>query len=194
MCLHSSVRLPPLSFILRSHQRLIATALVPLTLSSTLQPRDDDDDMAGLHGTPSLRTTAHVVHGITISVAIVLFFPLGGILLRTMQLHPTASPSAVKFHLYWQSTGMFILCAGFGLGCWLSYLHNELWNQGHEQMGTVIFALFLMQPILGLVHHRNYRKLIEKGDVDELRTMWWTRIHTWYVHVRLLSSPISVRK
>jgi hypothetical protein len=150
--------------------------------------------MAGLHGTPSLRTTAHVVHGITISVAIVLFFPLGGILLRTMQLHPTASPSAVKFHLYWQSTGMFILCAGFGLGCWLSYLHNELWNQGHEQMGTVIFALFLMQPILGLVHHRNYRKLIEKGDVDELRTMWWTRIHTWYVHVRLLSSPISVRK
>jgi hypothetical protein len=179
---------------LRSHQSLTATALAPLTLSSTLQPRDDDDEEASPHDTPSLRTFAHVAHGITISVAIVFFFPLGGILLRTMQLHRTASPSAVKFHLYWQSTGMLVLCVGFGLGCWLSYLHNELWNQGHQQMGTAIFGLFLIQPILGLVHHRNYRKLIEKGDVDELRTMWLTRIHTWYVYVRLLSSPISVRK
>jgi hypothetical protein len=67
-------------------------AFFPLALSSSLPllPRDDDDDKPGLHGTESLRTAAHIAHGVTISVAVVLFFPLGSIILRLMR---TFSPS-----------------------------------------------------------------------------------------------------
>ncbi|KAE9377326.1 hypothetical protein N431DRAFT_463102 [Stipitochalara longipes BDJ] len=165
-------------------QALVLTllALLPLALASSLplHPRDDDDDEPGLHGNPTLRTTAHIAHGVTISVAVILFFPLGGILLRLMQLHPPRSLNPISFHIYWQLAGLFVLCVGFGLGCWLSYLHNELWDFGHEQMGTVIFGLFLLQPILGVVHHVKYQRLSEKGEVDDLRTTWAAKIHVWY--------------
>jgi hypothetical protein len=76
--------------------------------------------------------------------------------------------------------GMVVLFAGFGLGCWLSYLHNELWDFGHEQMGTMIFGLFLIQPVLGFVHHRNYVRLSSQEKADELRPTWLTKIHVWY--------------
>ncbi|KAN0117824.1 hypothetical protein V8E51_003801 [Hyaloscypha variabilis] len=165
---------------------LILLTLLPLAISASLNPRDDDDDEPGLHGNPSLRTAAHIAHGVTISLSIILFFPLGGILLRLMQLSPPPHAlNPLSFHIVWQATGLVVLCAGFALGCWLSYLHNELWDYGHEQMGTVLFALFLLQPVLGVVGHRRYVALAssssasEKGG-EEFRSSWVARVHVWY--------------
>lgn len=81
--------------------------------------RDDDENMPGLHGNESLRTKAHIAHGTVISTAIVLWFPLGAIILRLF-----SSKNAAWWHIVWQMTGMFLLLVGFALGCWLSYLSS----------------------------------------------------------------------
>jgi hypothetical protein len=47
-------------------------------------------------------------------------------------------------------------------------------------MGTAIFGLFLIQPLLGFVHHGNYIRLSSKEKTDELRPTWLTKIHVWY--------------
>ena len=105
--------------------KVVTTLLLLMYLISTCiaanSRRDDDENMPGLHGNESLRTKAHIAHGTVISIAIVLFFPLGATMVRLF-----STKNIIWWHMVWQMTGMFILLVGFGLGCWLSYLHNEV--------------------------------------------------------------------
>ncbi|TID24235.1 hypothetical protein E2P81_ATG02538 [Venturia nashicola] len=73
-------------------------------------------------GTPEMRRRAHIAHGIISSLAAVILFPVGGILLRWFK----TSPRAIRFHLVFQLLSLFILLWGFGLGAWLAYLENNL--------------------------------------------------------------------
>ncbi|KAK1064027.1 hypothetical protein LTR33_012164 [Friedmanniomyces endolithicus] len=57
-----------------------------------------------------------------------------------------------------------ILLQDAGLGLYLA-ISLDLLDQAHPFVGLVLFALLLMQPILGLVHHRFYKKHIG-------RTLW----------------------
>ncbi|OCL08517.1 hypothetical protein AOQ84DRAFT_340207 [Glonium stellatum] len=154
--------------------KLIQTLFLLISLVATCiaakNRRDDDENMPGLHGNESLRTKAHIAHGTVISVAIVLFFPLGATMLRL-----SSSKNIVWWHMVWQMIGMFILFVGFGLGCWLSYLHNELWNRGHEVFGTVLVGLFFMQPLLGMLHHRYFTLTGKKNYKRDLH-VWLGRI------------------
>jgi hypothetical protein len=115
----------PLPFRSLSMAGVVTTLLLLMYLISTCiaanNRRDDDENMPGLHGNESLRTKAHIAHGTVISIAIVLFFPLGATMVRLF-----STKNIIWWHVVWQMTGMFILLVGFGLGCWLSYLHNEV--------------------------------------------------------------------
>jgi hypothetical protein len=96
---------------------LITSALLALALAD----EDDADPFEiGLRGTPKLRTTAHIAHGVVAGFAAAVFFPLGAILLRGLQ-----SPRAIWIHWILQLVNLFTLLIGFALGVWLSYLHNE---------------------------------------------------------------------
>ncbi|RFU34739.1 hypothetical protein B7463_g1627, partial [Scytalidium lignicola] len=55
--------------------------------------------------------------------------------------------------------GFSLLIAGFGLGVWVAVTHAEVYNDplGHTILGTIIVALFLLQPLIGLWHHRLFR-------------------------------------
>lgn len=100
--------------------KVVTTLLLLMYLISTCiaanNRRDDDENMPGLHGNESLRTKAHIAHGTVISIAIVLFFPLGATMVPLF-----STKNILWWHMVWQMTGMFILLVGFGLGCWLSY-------------------------------------------------------------------------
>ncbi|OCK98562.1 uncharacterized protein K441DRAFT_674147 [Cenococcum geophilum 1.58] len=151
--------------------KVVTTLLLLMYLISTCiaanNRRDDDENMPGLHGNESLRTKAHIAHGTVISIAIVLFFPLGATMVPLF-----STKNILWWHMVWQMTGMFILLVGFGLGCWLSYLHNELWNRSHEIFGTVLVGLFFLQPLLGMLHHR-YFTLTGKKNYNMLCTFGW---------------------
>lgn len=73
-------------------------------------------------GTPEMRRKAHIAHGIVISLAAVILFPIGGILLRWFK----TSPRATRFHLIFQLLSFVILLWGLGLGAWLAYLENNV--------------------------------------------------------------------
>lgn len=120
---------------LLDNSELTPTALLPASLS------DDDDNTPGLKGTPAQRTNAHIAHGVVMSFAIVLYFPIGAILLRFFQIGDekrarrsgAQCPSekrtmsrAVKIHIWWQGMGFVVMLVGFALGCWLAYVHGEV--------------------------------------------------------------------
>lgn len=76
-------------------------------------------NIADIKGDWPLRKAAHAAHGIIISTAIVLWFPLGVFILRILKIDNT-----VRFHAIWQSVGLVLLLIGFGLGSWLSSLQG----------------------------------------------------------------------
>jgi hypothetical protein len=56
---------------------------------------------------------ARIAHGVLMSLAVILFFPIGGILVRVLR-----NPMTVKLHILCQLLGLSVLVAGFGLGLW----------------------------------------------------------------------------
>lgn len=86
-----------------------------------LHRRDDDDNMPGMRGTEAERNRAHIAHGTVISIAIVLLFPIGGMITRQSHFK-----HRIWLHAAWQMFSMLVLITGFALGVWLSILHNEV--------------------------------------------------------------------
>jgi hypothetical protein len=87
----------------------------------TLVRADDDEDAPGLRGTLAERNRAHMAHGVVISLAVVVFLPIGAILVRAIN-----SPRIIEYHAIFQMFSFAVLLTGFALGVWLSYLHNEV--------------------------------------------------------------------
>lgn len=86
-----------------------------------------------LKGTQDLRNKAHIAHGIIASLAVIVWFPLGVFLLRSLRL-----PNTVRYHAIWQCIGLLLLIVGFGLGSWLSNLQGGVCIQQHKQLPTVL--------------------------------------------------------
>lgn len=82
---------------------------------------DDDSDDVGVRGSQMLRTNIHIVHGVIMSAAFVIFFPIGAILMRVL-----SGPNALLIHRIVQMVGYGVMLLGFAMGAWLSWLHNEV--------------------------------------------------------------------
>jgi len=101
---------------------LVLFFITSAPLALALADEDDDDPFEiGLRGTPELRTTAHIAHGVIAGFTAVVLFPLGAIFLRGLK-----SPRAIRIHWILQLINLSTLLVGFALGVWLSYLHNEV--------------------------------------------------------------------
>ena len=59
----------------------------------------------------------------------------------------------------------------------------QLWNKSHEQFGTVIFGLFLIQPVIGHLHHQSFKKTQMRG--------WVGTAHVWYGRILILMGIID---
>jgi hypothetical protein len=160
------------------------------------------------HGSDLLRERVHVAHGVAASAAVVLLFPAVAIVLRL-----TASPHIVTLHWILQLGNLGVLLVAFALGVWLSYLDGfvrlplppfhlwllspprrgladagpQLWRWPHQVLGTVLVALFLLQPLLGLLQHRQHRRLRRASPSLDSPPAGpsprWTplaRAHVWY--------------
>ncbi|KAK0786752.1 hypothetical protein LTR91_024349 [Friedmanniomyces endolithicus] len=99
---------------------------------------------------------AHVVFA---CIAFVALLPMGAILVRVASFK-----MLVRIHVAIQALALVSYMVAVGLGLYLA-ISLDLLDQAHPFVGLVLFALLLMQPILGLVHHRFYKKHIG-------RTLW----------------------
>ncbi|KAK4671878.1 hypothetical protein QC764_609540 [Podospora pseudoanserina] len=112
------------------------------------------------------------IHGILASLAMVVLFPIGSILLRVL-------PGKWGFwvHVIFQVLATIIYISGAALGIYLvnmiripsgSLLSNTSTNY-HPILGLVLLVLFLIQPVLGVVHHLKFRK-VQKRQI-------WSQLH-----------------
>jgi hypothetical protein len=59
----------------------------------------------------------------------------------------------------------------------------QLFNCAHSIFGTVIVCLFLVQPLLGLLHHRQYLKLGKRS--------YFGLGHIWYGRILIICAVIN---
>lgn len=109
-------------------------------------------------------------HGIVMGITVVLLFPIGAMFMRLV-----GSPWV---HGALQLFSLAALIVGFGLGVKLAQLTDKLFESDgrtHTIFGTVLLALFLIQPVLGLFHHTAYKKHQTRTPVSHSH-IWFGRI------------------
>ncbi|KAK3898672.1 hypothetical protein C8A05DRAFT_47077 [Staphylotrichum tortipilum] len=108
------------------------------------------------------------IHGVMASLAVVVLFPLGSVLLRLVVGRPGVWAHAVIQGLAW-----CVYVAAVGLGICLVVLVKAPGGglleypatRYHPIIGLVLLALLVIQPVIGFVHHRVYKKV-------QKRQMW----------------------
>ncbi|KAK4172909.1 hypothetical protein QBC36DRAFT_67866 [Triangularia setosa] len=105
------------------------------------------------------------IHGILASLAMVVLFPIGSIILRVLP-----GKWGLWVHAVFQVLATCVYVGGAALGIYLvkivripsgSLLSNSSTNY-HPILGLVLLALFLIQPVLGVVHHLKFRKVAKR--------------------------------
>lgn len=123
----------------------------------------------------SAATRYRWIHGILCSLAMVLLFPIGSILMRVVP-----GRFAIWIHAAFQVVAMLVHIAGVGLGIYLVTLVQLPFSDGgnlltndatkyHPIIGLVTLALLLPQPIVGWLHHAKFMRV--------RRRQIWSYIH-----------------
>lgn len=101
------------------------------------------------------------------SLAFVLFFPIGGILIRLGSFR-----GLWLVHGLFQTLAYLIYIAAFGIGVWLAInMPGDLLSNSHPIIGIVLLVLLFFQPFLGVLHHVMFKK--------HSRRVIWSYGHIW---------------
>ncbi|KAM0332193.1 hypothetical protein ACHAQA_002468 [Verticillium albo-atrum] len=117
--------------------------------------------------TPGASPSVLLAHGVIMTIVFVAMYPIGSILM------PVIGNWLV--HAGWQLLAFFLMWAGFGLGVVYAKDHGYLFKQAHTILGTVVCALLVVQPFLGMLHHSHYKKHQARGAVSHSH-IWFGRI------------------
>lgn len=95
-----------------------------------------------------------VLHGVIMSLAFILIFPSGALLMSLLRR------KGVLFHAGVQTFGLFLAIVGLGTGVYVSRQYNRSrgFATGHQALGSFIFAVLFVQAGLGLTQHRIFRR------------------------------------
>ncbi|KAL2059731.1 hypothetical protein VTL71DRAFT_10223 [Oculimacula yallundae] len=107
-------------------------------------------------------------HGIVASVVVILLFPLASMFMRM--------GGNGNVHAILQVVSLFALLVGLGLGVKLANLRKmDISSKSHTIFGMAIVVLFLLQPIFGIMHHKQYKRNFARARVSHLH-IWYGRI------------------
>ncbi|KAF2194437.1 hypothetical protein K469DRAFT_127363 [Zopfia rhizophila CBS 207.26] len=108
-----------------------------------------------------------IAHGVLAALAFVIFFPIGAIIIRLASF-----PGVWLVHGLFQIFAYLVYIAAFGIGVWMvNNIPINLLDHYHPVIGIVVFVLLFFQPILGFIHHSQFRKYSR-------RTVW-SYGHLW---------------
>lgn len=116
-------------------------------------------------GIPSNLKDVKKAHGVLASIAFILLFPSGGILIRLSSL-----PSTLNIHRGLQLFGLVLFTAAMGMGAWMTH-HLSLIGNKHVIIGLVVFILIFFQPFTGNLHHKYFQR-------TRARSLW-SQAHLW---------------
>ncbi|EGX96425.1 cellobiose dehydrogenase [Cordyceps militaris CM01] len=105
------------------------------------------------------------MHAALMTLAILVLFPLGIVLLRVGRW--------ASWHGVNQAVALVIVLAGFGMGIATSFHYNRSmsFNSAHQIIGLLVVAFLLGQFTLGVLHHLEYRRTRAPTR--------YGRIHVW---------------
>ncbi|KAF2858134.1 hypothetical protein K470DRAFT_260133 [Piedraia hortae CBS 480.64] len=90
-----------------------------------------------------------IAHALLACVTFAFIFPVGGILIRL--------PLPYYIHSALQSLGFIFYLAAFALGMDMA-TNTDLMHRTHVQLGIVILVLTILQPVLGIWHHLQFKR------------------------------------
>ena len=86
------------------------------------------------------------------SLAFLLFYPLGAIIMRI-----GVGTSTIWIHAALQGFAYILAITGMGLGIWVAQNSDKL-DSNHAIIGLVTVCTLVLQAPLGLLHHSFYKK------------------------------------
>jgi hypothetical protein len=98
----------------------------------------------------SNRATILICHGVLASIAFLVLFPAGAVLMRLGNLK-----GLIWIHAGIQLLAWMVFVTAFGLGLYYG-LQVNLMTQAHPIIGIVLVVLVTVQPLLGWIHHRQF--------------------------------------
>jgi hypothetical protein len=126
-------------------------------------------------------TRKHLIaHGVLASLAFVILFPAGSIVIRLASF-----PGVLWLHAGFQIFAYLTYIAAFGLGIWLALpvSGGHYINSHHAIIGMLVFALIFFQPFLGWMHHVLFKKYNH-------RTIW-SYAHIWVGRIAITLGIIN---
>ena len=102
------------------------------------------------------------IHGLVMSIVFVLLLPLGSLILRVW--------NKVKGHIIVQCIALVLFCMAFAGGSVVSQLYNKSknFNSAHQIIGILILMALFTQLVLGILHHRIYKKEQRKTTMGRI--------------------------
>lgn len=89
-------------------------------------------------------------HGTLASIAVLVIFPLGAIVIRTVSVSPW-------IHAGIQILGYFFFATAASLGIYIAHVEHAFVN-AHPIIGLIVFLFLTIQPFAGVLHHNSYKK------------------------------------
>ncbi|KAJ4384949.1 hypothetical protein N0V86_000554 [Didymella sp. IMI 355093] len=104
--------------------------------------------------------TLIIVHGIFASLAFLVFFPIGAIIMRLGKFN-----NVLAVHVSIQVFSWLLFITAFGLGLYYGITHNQM-SDSHPIIGLVLVAMLLVQPLAGWLHHRQFLHTGQRSAVS----------------------------
>ncbi|KAK3294497.1 uncharacterized protein B0H64DRAFT_188844 [Chaetomium fimeti] len=114
------------------------------------------------------------IHGILAASAMVILFPVGSVILRVVP-----GRFAIWVHAGFQMLAWAVYVAAVGIGIYLVSLVDGVFpgegffespsTRYHPIIGLVLLVLLVVQPVVGFIHHRVFKK-VQKRQV-------WSYVH-----------------
>lgn len=125
----------------------------------------------------TMRSNILLVHGIFASVAFLVFFPIGAIIMRLGKFS-----NVVAVHVATQVFAWLLFITAFGLGLYYG-ITGDYMSEAHPIIGLVLVALLLIQPLAGWLHHRQFLRTGQRSAVSHS--------HIWIGRVAIILGMIN---
>ncbi|KAF3007668.1 hypothetical protein E8E13_009037 [Curvularia kusanoi] len=110
-----------------------------------------------------------MAHGVLASLAFLVFFPLGAIIMRIGRFN-----GVLQAHIATQVLSWLLFVTAFGLGLYYG-INGKYMSQAHPIIGIVLLAMLVFQPFAGWLHHRQFLRSGQRSAVSHGH-IWTGRI------------------
>lgn len=152
-------------------------SLNPFTASDAVVSSGPASANSSSGGNRTTRRNILLAHGVLASLAFLVFFPLGSIVMRVGGFN-----GVLQAHIATQILSWLLFIAAFGLGLWYG-ITGKYMSEAHPILGIVVFAMLFVQPLAGWLHHRQFVRSGQRTAVSQ--------VHIWNGRIAIILGMIN---